>query len=653
MKTRHAVLIIFILGFFFNIYYLLQRMTMEQNYNFVETAYFVNELEVKASRQGLDLIEFLKNFSEKVPVSTLIFTPSTLRTLENKETLMVFKGREILKSFTMEGFFNPLVFELSSKTRISEIYQYVYFKKREDFEKIRVILQEYFPPDSLSDLSEILRSFNNSQKYGYLLEVKSGNDLLDLPLFFSAEDFQVAKKMGFMTAACLDFRAFSDPHSSVLKDLLRLSQDLDEIYLQPEPGELTPDQLKTLEGIKAAKVRLAVEEFSYPKVQRIIFKLFEAQLIRAHEAPIEIFCPEKASALVHRYFRAAWERNVRVMVFHLFPDNGIEQDQSFAVLLKKTLSRTLLPLTIRKNEPLGPVPESPSWFKILVISVLAMMFFLVMIDPLIELSLNGKLVIIVLSSMLLACGTFFAEKYYFEKILAQFISFFFPIFGFFHFQKIYSLSKTHTTWEYYKTVLGYLLFFTLITVYGSLLIAGLFNSRVFIMKIEEFRSVKLALLVPVAMLALFLILQYSSKEKIREFFYRPINLLNLCFLCGVTLIIGLLIIRSGNIPQAYIPDYEMRIRNFLENCLSIRPRFKEFMLGYPVFLTAFCFKGFWRYFLLILSTLGQISVLNTFVHLHTPLAISLVRVFNGLAIGLLIGSALFFLINFLQEKQKR
>ncbi|NTV53688.1 MAG: hypothetical protein HGA76_11865, partial [Candidatus Firestonebacteria bacterium] len=77
-----------------------------------------------------------------------------------------------------------------------------------------------------------------------------------------------------------------------------------------------------------------------------------------------------------------------------------------------------------------------------------------------------------------------------------------------------------------------------------------------------------------------------------------------------------------------------------------RPRFKEFMLGYPWLLLglgarrleAFKSAG-WPKLLLVVGLLGPISLINSFCHLHTPLLVSMLRSFHGLWLGTLIGGA--------------
>lgn len=43
--------------------------------------------------------------------------------------------------------------------------------------------------------------------------------------------------------------------------------------------------------------------------------------------------------------------------------------------------------------------------------------------------------------------------------------------------------------------------------------------------------------------------------------------------------------------------------------------------------------------LVLMGLLGQISLLNSFAHLHTPLVVTLVRTVHGLWLGSLVGSA--------------
>ena len=80
--------------------------------------------------------------------------------------------------------------------------------------------------------------------------------------------------------------------------------------------------------------------------------------------------------------------------------------------------------------------------------------------------------------------------------------------------------------------------------------------------------------------------------------------------------------------------------------MGIRPRFKEFILGFPSIM---CF-GLLRYFklekyswiLILCMSIGIADLTDTFAHIHTPILITLIRVFNGMFLGWLIGSIILF-----------
>ena len=60
--------------------------------------------------------------------------------------------------------------------------------------------------------------------------------------------------------------------------------------------------------------------------------------------------------------------------------------------------------------------------------------------------------------------------------------------------------------------------------------------------------------------------------------------------------------------------------------------------GYPFTMLLFYLGASKKNWVLTLpAVIGQVSLVNTYAHIHTPLLISLHRSFNGLALGLLIG----------------
>ncbi|MDH7570265.1 MAG: DUF5693 family protein, partial [Armatimonadota bacterium] len=83
--------------------------------------------------------------------------------------------------------------------------------------------------------------------------------------------------------------------------------------------------------------------------------------------------------------------------------------------------------------------------------------------------------------------------------------------------------------------------------------------------------------------------------------------------------------------------------------LWVRPRTKEFLVGHPAMVVALWAalsgrRTLWGA-MLLLGTLGQVSLLNTFCHIHTPLLLSAARASIGLALGALLGLVAVWLLN--------
>lgn len=182
---------------------------------------------------------------------------------------------------------------------------------------------------------------------------------------------------------------------------------------------------------------------------------------------------------------------------------------------------------------------------------------------------------------------------------------------------------------------------TAFSLLGAVLMAGVLSQSSYMLHIHQFMGVKLAHALPILMVlgAFFL---FASREKhwlvkIKEVLDSNISV-KYAALCVVALgVVAIFLMRTGN-DAVTVSELEISIRSWLDNVLFVRPRTKEFLLGQP-FLMLLCFVGYRQGYLpfLLIATIGQVSLVNTFAHIHTPLFISLLRTVNGLWIGIIIG----------------
>ena len=172
---------------------------------------------------------------------------------------------------------------------------------------------------------------------------------------------------------------------------------------------------------------------------------------------------------------------------------------------------------------------------------------------------------------------------------------------------------------------------------GGLFVSSALNSSAFIFKVYNFRGVKLAFLLPLVIISIYYLLNLKSgklKEELPVFLESVIKIKHLILAAVLALIAVVYIGRTGNFPLFPVPAWELTIRSFLEKLLYVRPRFKEFLIGHPLFLFSVYLgakkrKELYFYPVLMLASVGVITTANTFSHLHTPIVISLLRTFHA------------------------
>ncbi|MGB8519570.1 MAG: DUF5693 family protein, partial [Candidatus Tumulicola sp.] len=195
--------------------------------------------------------------------------------------------------------------------------------------------------------------------------------------------------------------------------------------------------------------------------------------------------------------------------------------------------------------------------------------------------------------------------------------------------------------------IGWALVATAVALLGALVVVGIMSSPLAMEEIERFRGVKLILaLPPLISLCIYIFDRRfgSGVERPRDVFLSPVLAYQL--LAGLIVVAAgaLLVVRSGNDSDVSPSQFELVLRHALTSVLSVRPRFKEFLIGVPCMMLVSALVVAHRrivgWLLALGAGVGLGDVIDTFSHLHTPLGISLLRVFNGLVVGVVIGALL-------------
>lgn len=178
---------------------------------------------------------------------------------------------------------------------------------------------------------------------------------------------------------------------------------------------------------------------------------------------------------------------------------------------------------------------------------------------------------------------------------------------------------------------------SLISLAGGLMLASLLSHTPYLLKTDQFAGVKLSHLLPLLIVPFLLLLwRKDGPRKLLDLLNKSIEY-KIALFAGIGLIaLAYYLLRTGNQGAGLVLGLEEKFRTALNQYMGVRPRTKELLIGYPSLLLVLYLganKRTWP--LLFPAVIGQISLVNTYAHLHTPIAISLQRSALGLILGLI------------------
>jgi Family of unknown function (DUF5693) len=231
-----------------------------------------------------------------------------------------------------------------------------------------------------------------------------------------------------------------------------------------------------------------------------------------------------------------------------------------------------------------------------------------------------------------------------RKALALLGAIAFPVAGFAAIAPVFAQARAPSTGAAVLDGIRTVAVATLVTLCGALVVVGLLSTPLTMLEVDRFSGVKLVLAVPpLACLLLYLFTpRWGSKLTVKELSESPVTVLALV-LAVVLLGAGYLVLtRSGNQTDIAPSSLELALRAHLTTILQVRPRFKEFVVGFPALMLAAALlpghRARWGWLLALAIGVGLGDVVDTFSHLHTALLVSLLRLVNGAVLGIVIGA---------------
>lgn len=196
-----------------------------------------------------------------------------------------------------------------------------------------------------------------------------------------------------------------------------------------------------------------------------------------------------------------------------------------------------------------------------------------------------------------------------------------------------------------------------LAVLGGLFVVGLLSQATFMIEVQQAVGTKLLLAAP----PLLLLVAYAftalfgnpqSPARVAE---APLRVWQFAAILALASAAVLLLMRSGNQPDVGVSGFETHVRGALTALVGARPRFKEFLIGFPALMLLPVLAPADRraigWLIVIAAGIGVADVLDTFSHIHTPLTVTILRVFNGVLFGAIIGIALQYVYRLLRLRR--
>lgn len=192
----------------------------------------------------------------------------------------------------------------------------------------------------------------------------------------------------------------------------------------------------------------------------------------------------------------------------------------------------------------------------------------------------------------------------------------------------------------------------LISLLGGIMTAAPISDIGHMLEIDIFRGVKVAQLLPLAFFPLAYLAYYGfgkMKTKPGKLEFGDLKDMMNSSIKIWMVVVGLIgaaigayyILRTGHDSELVPSTFEMLMRNTLETDLIARPRTKEFLFAFPAIMllvyTAIRRFKIWPILFGIASVIGLTSVVNTFMHIRTPMYLGLARTGYSFLFGAAIG----------------
>ncbi|MEA0554015.1 DUF5693 family protein [Lysinibacillus irui] len=600
---------------------IMMRWNAEQSNDAYEIVIPYDEIQTADKNSDLTMDEILSSL-KKAGLNTVSLEPLTLKEMEKQNLITIYEENELAAQLLFTPYKDAV-----------DIAKSGYYIRVPDNESYRKLIMDSMEPEEVQIGDEAF----------YFLPTSNHNFDLKTPIGYDQPAIDMISKHGLAHIFKVENADNEVANKKLVDQLLALKEaSAGRLLGQGDEaigfGQEKGNQL--VEKLSDAGYYFYTIESNPLKGESKIAQMTDYDMIRLHSINVNKETKLKLNASIDRTTRAVKERNIRSIFYHIKTSGNAKENVEETIDYLNGV-HDAMPDHFQPGEPkLFDKVAVPAWVTAAVL--LAGILFTFIVSEIVKwmplrIAAAGFMAV-------LAIAYFILKSTLFLQAFALIIAVLAPT---------YAVIKSAQGSTKMSKILVQYLKAVAISLIGIVIVIGLLNGNAFMTGFATFKGVKLVYLIPIMGVLLFTLIEINrlADQNIKKSLSNTVTLLNKelkywhVLLLIVVAGIGLFYIsRTGN--SGSVSDLELAFRQWLENTLYVRPRTKEFLIGFPFFVLALYVMGInrkWGSILLVPGVIGFLSIVNTFTHLHIPVAVSVLRTLYSVSLGFVIGLVFIFI----------
>lgn len=654
-KYNQMLILFIVIGLVAALTIVWQRHTVEENSNTIELAMDYEDIVELAQLEGVPLDSLMHKVHD-AGITSLAVYETTLEKLNKSGKVTTLSGAQILHQYHSGTLSDAMWRSLVESGRIEAENVYVIGHDVKNFAEVKEDLMLRLSPERVMVLDEQRQIVSVKANYEKVIKWNLGLPTDEMQYVVKQGFYVVARPTNYTKVQAEDIQSVFNRLSGI-DNVSALMFSGDEALGYPNLLPLTLEKVKerqmTLILIEhPLQLQFFKQDGLVPMVAANDYKAARMCIIAKDEQP-----KLKRDEAVLRWIIADQDRNIRMNLLRKYdkPESGktlMETNIDYISAVKDGL--------VAKGFAIGPAGILQSYFpsKILlsliaVGAVAAGVLFLTLLRPF---GLRYQYGLLLVLSALLVGPILSGSGNVVRQAVALASANLFPVLAMTWQIDRWRAMKPQNRSALLRIIvdgIGGLVIAVMLSMIGGMYVAAVLGDTRFFLEMEIFRGVKVTFIAPILLITAVYLTRYNlfttNNDGAKGIWQQVVKLLNYPIYIKSLLLAALLAVgvwvyigRSGHTAGVPVMESELKMRAFLERIMYARPRGKEFMIGHPAFfLAVMALYRQWpqtmHYGLVVVATIAQGSLVETFAHLRTPVLMSFIRGLDGMVVGMIFG----------------